>query len=843
MPPTLLVAGALLLAAGSQGAQRPTPSDAGASAWRGFVDGGRSEVAVGQRMIVVLRYASLAQRVARAGGKASESQMRRWTAAALAGQKQIAARLSREGVQVVPEFVYTRTLNGFSAALDARGLALLERDRDVVGVYPVRVSYPAAAPTRALRNGAYGPGSGRRAPLRLPGLDGAGITIALLDTGVDATHPYLRGRVLEGIDVLDPDGRALARSNPQDASQVEQHGTQMAGLLVGRGGPNELHGAAPGASVLPIRIAGWQPTAAGGFAVYGRTDQLLAGLERAVDPDADGSALDAARIAVVGVVEPFAAFSDGPLARAVSGAVRLDTLVVAPVGNEGPAGPGYGSVGGPGGAPAALTVGAADGRVSVSSARVVVRAGLRILLDRELPLGGAAEARRALALQVVRPAAEARPDPSVDPLSRFFDEQGFSIVAGRAALLARSTAPADAGHRAADAGAAAVLVDGVVPAGALGVDEGLGIPVIGLPAAAARAAREALALGVPVHVSLDEPAWGENDQRGRAAPFSSHGLAFGGGVKPELTAPGVELLTADVGRTDGRLPRYGTISGSSAAAALVGGAAALVVQARPELDADALKGVLVGTAVPLRDTPVAAQGAGLVDPGAAAVAEVASSPATVAFGAALKRGWSSVRHVRIRNVTNRRLRVSVAAEVEGIAGVSVTVKPRRFLLRSGAERELALTARVTFVPRRLGAITSSARVEVAGGGEIAIPWAVTLPAAAEPLLSDVQISTARFKASDRAPAVLSVRAGSVRDEGGRAQLRPLTRLDVELWRGRQRLGLLARLRNVLPGSYAFGVTGRGPRGGTLARGSYRLRIVASPPAGRREARSVGFRIR
>lgn len=843
LPAVALTLGALLLAAGSEGARSPATLGVGASSWRGFVDGSRSEVAVGQRMIVVLRYASLAQRVARAGGKASESQMRRWTAAALAGQKQIAARLSREGVQIVPEFVYTRTFNGFSAALDVRGLALLERDPDVVGVYPVRVAYPAAAATSALRDGAYGPGSGRRAQLRLPGLDGAGVTIALLDTGIDVTHPYLRGRLLEGIDVLDPEGRALARSNPRDSSQVEQHGTQAAGLLVGRGGPGDLHGGAPAASLLPIRIAGWQPTAAGGFAVYGRTDQLLAGLERAVDPDADGSALDAARVAVVGVAEPFAAFSEGPLARAVAGAMRLDTLVVAPVGNEGPAGPGYGSAGGPGGAPAALTVGAADGRVRTSSARVVVRAGLRTLLDREVPLGGATEERSALALEVVRPAAEARPDLDVDPLARFFDEDGFSLVAGRAALLARSSSPADAGRRAADAGASAVLVDGAVPAGALGVDERLGIPVIGLPVTVARAAREALALGVPVHVSLSRPTWEPNDQRGRAAPFSSHGLAFGGGVKPELVAPGVELLTADTGRTDGRLPRYGTVSGSSAAAALVGGAAALVVQARPELDAEALKGVLVGTAVPLRETPVAAQGAGLVDPGAAVAAEVAAAPAAVGFGAALKRGWSSVRRVRVRNVTNRRLRVSVAAEVEGIAGVSVTVQPQRLLLRSGGEREIVLTARVAFVPRRLGAITGSARVEVAGGGEIAIPWAVTLPAGTAPLLGDVRLSAASFRASDRAPAVLSVRAGSVQDRDGRAQLRPLTRLDVELWRGRERLGLLARLRNVLPGSYAFGVTGRGPRGGTLGRGAYRLRIVAIPPAGTPETRSVRFRIR
>ncbi|MBA3347813.1 MAG: S8 family serine peptidase, partial [Actinobacteria bacterium] len=411
------------------------------------------------------------------------------------------------------------------------------------------------------------------------------------------------------------------------------------------------------------------------------------------------------------------------------------------------------------------------------------------------------------------------------------------------ALLARATDPGEAARRAVDAGAAVVLVDGVVPAGALGVDERLSIPIVGLPSRVARLAREALAQDIPVRVSLGTPGWEANDERGRIAPFSSHGLAFGGGVKPELAAAGVEILTADVGRTEGRQPRYGTVSGSSAAAAIVGGAAALVAQARPGLDAEALKGVLVGTAVALGDTPTSAQGAGLVDPGAAAVAEVAAAPATVAFGAATEQGWTSVRRVRVRNVTNRRLRAVVAANVEGIAGVSVTVRPSRLLLRAGAEREIELTARVTFVPQGLGAIAGTTRVEVAGGGEIAIPWAVAFPAASEPLLGDVRISTAVFRASDRAPAVLQVRAGSVSERNGRAQLQPLERLDVELWQGAERIGLLARLRDVLPGNYAFGVTGRGPRGGSLERGRYRLRVLAVPPDGLPEATAVRFRIR
>src|SRR5205085_8439492 len=104
---------------------------------------------------------------------------------------------------------------------------------------------------------------------------------------------------------------------------------------------------------------GWQRDASARWSVYGRTDQLLAGIERAVDPNGDGDAHDAARVALVALAEPFAAFTDGPLARAATGALRLDTLIVAPAGNDGPAGPTYGSIAGPGGAGSALTVGAA----------------------------------------------------------------------------------------------------------------------------------------------------------------------------------------------------------------------------------------------------------------------------------------------------------------------------------------------------------------------------------------------------------------------------------------------------------------------------------------------------
>src|SRR3954453_8248433 len=345
---------ALALGAGDTRSMQPTLSSSAAS-WRGLAGSARPQVDAGQRVIVVLKAPSLAQRVARAGGRATDAHEIQWTAAALAAQKQLLGTLASHGVQVrVVYYYYSRVINGFSAALDSEAVALLEREPEVAGVYPVRVAYPATVSSELLAKNELARGAADRPEIALPGYDGRGVTIALLDTGVDRAQPFLRGRVEEGYDVLTGGFSAPAATKPDDATRLERHGTEMAGLLVGAGGPEALAGVATGATVLPIRVAGWQQDVAGGWAVYSRTDQLIAGLERAVDPNQDGDAHDAARVALVALAAPYAAFADAPDARAIEGALDLDTVVVAAAGNDGPGGPGFGSLSSPGAAPETL---------------------------------------------------------------------------------------------------------------------------------------------------------------------------------------------------------------------------------------------------------------------------------------------------------------------------------------------------------------------------------------------------------------------------------------------------------------------------------------------------------
>ncbi|MEL3948041.1 type VII secretion-associated serine protease mycosin [Streptomyces sp. LNU-CPARS28] len=80
---------------------------------------------------------------------------------------------------------------------------------------------------------------------------GKGVTVAVVDTGVDSDNPDLRGKVLEGKDFA-PASRA-----GDEHTDYDGHGTAMAGLIAGSGeygGGKGAFGLAPGASVLPVRM-------------------------------------------------------------------------------------------------------------------------------------------------------------------------------------------------------------------------------------------------------------------------------------------------------------------------------------------------------------------------------------------------------------------------------------------------------------------------------------------------------------------------------------------------------------------------------------------------------------
>jgi subtilisin family serine protease len=828
-----VAAGALLAGAVGAGAQQPSPlATIDEAGWQGVL-GVRAPVSTAQRYVVLLRAQSLAARVQANGGKATEAEMRAWTGEAITLQEQFLARMAARGARISAEHRYVRVVNGLSARLDPTSLALLERDREVAAVFPVRIAYPAqTAETIAMTASAV-------TGLEVPGLDGSGVTVALLDTGVEPTHPYLRGSILPGIDVINPGSGAVAQPHPTIPGRPERHATELAGIVTGSDGPEGLHGVAPGASILPIRVAGWQPDSEGGYTVYSRTDQILAGLEAAVDPNNDGDTLDAARIALVGVVEPYASFSDGPLPRAITGATILDTLVVVPAGNDGRAGPSYGSVAGPGGALDALTVAASDARPATPTVRVQVRAGLRVLFEDALPLGGAPTETVTADVAVVTRAEAAK------GITGFFGPEGESLIAGRASLLPRGALSEETVEEATTAGALAVLVDGPLPAGAFSLDVPAGVPVVGLPQALVKEIRSLLAAGVPVTVAIGSVDVAENVGGGSIAAFSSRGLAFAGGLKPDLLAAGVAVPTSEPGRGDEGEVRFGTVSGTSAAAAIAAGAAAILAEGRPRVDAAGLLGLLVGSAQ-RTDLDLAASGAGLIDVRSAVQQEVVATPASVSFGTVESAPefdrFGLERTVRIRNVSTRRLDVRIGLAALAPKGVEITVEPDRLVLRRGGGAEIRVRADTQDLSDEAGVATGELVLRVAGSQEARVPWAVAVPEKDVDLISSLTLRRTGSRISDATPAVLGLVAGAVTASPD-PQVRPVDALDVQLWRGRALLGVLVRRRELLPGRYTFGLTGRSPNGQRLRRGTYVVRVVARPGDGtRRQVETIEYRI-
>ena len=456
-----------------------------------------------------------------------------------------------------------------------------------------------------------------------------------------------------------------------------------------------------------------------------------------------------------------------------------------------------------------------------------------MLYEDDVPLGGApSETVTAGVVLVDRRTA-------ASGIEALFTEDGLSAVAGQAVLLPRGALSDDTVEEATSSGALAVLVDGPLPAGAFSLDVPPGVPVVGLPTAVVAEIRSMLAAGIPITVSVGDVEVASRQAEGSIAAFSSRGLVLDGALKPSLAAPGVSVPTSEPGRGDDGDVRFGTISGTSAAAAVTAGVAAVLAQGRPTLGASALHGVLVGSAQ-RADLDPAASGAGLVDLRAAVQQELYSQPSLLSFGAAGSAGAERV--LRITNVSSRRLSVSVGQTAIAPKGVELTVDPQRVRIRPGRSAEVVVRANTAQLSSEAGAATGELVLRTGDSPEVHVPWAVAVPAPVD-LVSRMAIALTGTRVSDATPAALSFVAGSVTATPD-PQVRAVDLLEVELWKGGERLGLLVRRRELLPGRYTFGLTGRGPTGNRLGRGRYTIRVLAFPGDGtRRQADTIEYRVR
>jgi subtilisin family serine protease len=270
-------------------------------------------------------------------------------AALVAARDHQRARLEREQQTLVDALLadghvervhgrYTRLTNAISVSASPGRLQALRRDPRVASLHPdhvVRTGVDASVPLI---------GADRlwtwRDPLDRP-LTGLGMTVAILDTGIDYTHPDLGGCL--GPDCKVRGGYDFANDDA-DPFDDNGHGTHVAGIVAADG---SVRGVAPEARLLAYKVL-----AGGG---WGYDSWIIAGLEAAVDPDGDPLTADHADVINLSLGGPGA--PDSALAEAANHAVAAGSIVVAAAGNSGA---GYWTIGAPGNARDVITVAASD---------------------------------------------------------------------------------------------------------------------------------------------------------------------------------------------------------------------------------------------------------------------------------------------------------------------------------------------------------------------------------------------------------------------------------------------------------------------------------------------------
>jgi subtilisin family serine protease len=215
----------------------------------------------------------------------------------------------------------------------------------------------------------------------------------------------------------------------------------------------------------------------------------------------------------------------------------------------------------------------------------------------------------------------------------------------------------------------------------------------------------------------DAFAVGAIDKQRVLAPFSSRGPRLGDmAVKPDIVAPGVRI-TAPRANPGGDDP-YATYSGTSMAAPMVAGAAALVMQLHPDWPALTVKDALMNSADPLGDennyVGVYDQGAGVVNLANLIDLKLLIQPANVSFGV-IDDEHPGIKVVRLQNLTDHPYTVDLSWHmrvVEGSGSATMSTPTPHITLPPAG------TFKVTFIVTGSGNFTVSSEILAMRDGQV-----------------------------------------------------------------------------------------------------------------------------
>ena len=534
------------------------------------------------------------------------------------------ANAVRAGLVYTEKYAFDTLFNGFSVSISPSQLARLVRLPGVKNVYPVETIPMPEAVTADPDLYTSLNMIGAAAVQSELGFTGAGIKVAVMDTGIDVNHPAFGGngvaetnsdffydspRVLYGYDLVgdafnaDPTAASynpvpVPDDNPDDCAG---HGTHVSGIIGANDPTNDLRGVAPDVTFGAYRV----------FGCVGSTtaDIMIAAMELAL---ADG--MQVLNMSIGSAYQ----WPQYPTAVAASNLVNSGMVVVASIGNNGTSG--LYAAGAPGLGQKVIGV------ASYDNTHVF------------LPYFTVNGANVGYITMTFSPPA---------PTSGTFEivDVGLACAAltvdltGKVALAARGTCAFGVkALNAINAGAEAVVISNNAPgvfSGTLGATIDGVTPVVGISQAD----------GVFIRAAADPTYMTWTDQMGSfpsptaglISSFSSYGLSPDLALKPDLGAPGGNIYSSYPLELGG----YATLSGTSMASPHVAGAAALLLQALPRTPAQAVRTILQNSAVPQVwwGNPalgyldmVSRQGAGMIQIDDAILATTRIEPAKIATG-------------------------------------------------------------------------------------------------------------------------------------------------------------------------------------------------------------------
>jgi len=450
------------------------------------------------------------------------------------------------------------------------------------------------------------------------GYTGAGVKVAIMDTGIDYHHPDLGGgfgpgfRVVTGWDFVGDafdanSGNSTYNPIPEpdpDPDDCGGHGTHVAGIV---GADGTVTGVAPSVTFGAYRV----------FGCVGSTsaDIMISAMERAL---ADG--MDVLNMSIGSAFQ----WPQYPTAAAADRAVNKGMIIVASAGNEGTSGL-YAS-GAPGIGKKVIGTASID-NTHVSQLAFTANPGGLLMGFNTATGAPPPPASGTLTLSAIAPVIGCDAG----------DFAGFP--AGDAALVSRGTCSFHIkAVNAQNAGAAAVVLynnaAGTVNPTVVGATP-ITIPFVAIT----QADGLTLASLIPGATITwgTQTVVGPSPTGGLISSFSSYGLAANLSLKPDIAAPGGSIYST-IPVEQGS---YGNKSGTSMASPHVAGAAALVLQAKPHTNSQVMRTILQNSADPTvwSGNPglgfldnVHRQGAGMVDIDDAILATTKVEPGKIAAG-------------------------------------------------------------------------------------------------------------------------------------------------------------------------------------------------------------------